>query len=93
VPVFSDIVIFLGSIIVLIRNRNFWVVPLLHPVSDIMFLIWHIQLSEEAIFLSNSYFRFHCFEIKLYFLIRAVPIMAQRVVSSFGLFALIQQLG
>jgi len=94
VPVLSDIVvIFWGSITVLIQNRNFSVVSLLHPVSDMMFLLRHIRLSGEVIFLSNFYFRLHCYEIKLYVLIRPVPNIARRVVSSFGLFATIQQLG
>jgi hypothetical protein len=39
VPVFSDVVVFLNSIVVLTPNGNFSVVPLSHSVSDMKELV------------------------------------------------------
>ena len=40
VPVLSDVVVtFLSSIIILTPNGNFWVVPLLHSLSDLSRII------------------------------------------------------
>jgi len=38
-PLLSDVVIFFISVVVLTANGNFWVVLLLHSVSDMMTLM------------------------------------------------------
>jgi hypothetical protein len=47
VPVLSDVVIFLSSIIVLTPNGNFWIVPLLHSAREINFYTAQLREQEE----------------------------------------------
>jgi len=58
VPVLSDVVVtFLSSITVLTPNDNFWIVPLLHSVSDIRTAVFYtLDVNVEGIQVTFSTF-------------------------------------
>jgi len=60
VPVLSDVVVtFFGPITVLIPNGNFWIVPLLHLVSDIRTAVFcTLDFNVEGIRVTFFFFLF-----------------------------------
>jgi len=57
-PVLSDVVVtFLSSVTILTRNDNFWIVPLLHSVSDIRTAVFYVlDVNVEGIRVTFSTF-------------------------------------
>jgi hypothetical protein len=44
VSVLPDVVVFLSSTVVLTPNDNFWIVPLLHSVSDVIAVSYNVSI-------------------------------------------------